>query len=165
MSNIMNGKSLRGASLFAVWLAAIALTACTVTGTGSGIIAPGNVPVTFAWQSKDGGSTGTMSARLPDGRAYAGPFLQVKSTARIDDISPFWVGWRPGWTDWLWGPPGPDFITVYSGRVIANLQGPDGQYLRCRFQLNDPASGMSGGGQGQCNLSDGRTIDAVFPRS
>jgi hypothetical protein len=46
-----------------------------------------------------------------------------------------------------------------------HLQGPDGQYLRCRFQLNDPPSGMSGGGQGQCNLGDGRTIDALFPRS
>jgi hypothetical protein len=70
-----------------------------------------------------------------------------------------------GWTDWPWGPPGPDFVTVYSGRVIANLEGPDGQRVRGRFQLNDPAAGMRGGGQGQCRLSDGSTLDAVFPRA
>jgi len=157
----------RGASLVGAWFAAFTLAACTVAGSGSGSLAPGNTPVALAWQSKDGGSTGTMSARLPDGRTFTGPFLQVRSTARIDDLHlrPFWAGWRPGWTDWRWGPPGADFITVYSGRVIANLQAPDGPYLRCRFQLNDPRAGMSGGGQGQCSLNEGGTIDAVFPPS
>jgi hypothetical protein len=155
----------RRARLVAAWLVAFAVAACTVAGTGSGTVAPGSAPVTFSWQSKDGGTTGTMTARLADGRTFSGPFTQVTSTARIDDLRPFWVGWHPGWTDWAWGPPGPDFITVYSGRVIANLQGPDGSYMRCRFQLDKPAAGMSGGGQGQCTLTDGRTVDAVFPPS
>jgi hypothetical protein len=150
---------------FAAGCAAIVLMACTATGTGSGTIDPGNAPVSFSWQSDDGGSTGTMSARLPDGRTFTGPFLQVKATARLDDLDPFWRGWRRTWDDWPWGPPGPDFITVYSGRVIANLQGPDGQRLRCRFLLKDPSSGMRGGGQGQCRSTDGRTVDAVFAPS
>jgi hypothetical protein len=37
--------------------------------------------------------------------------------------------------------------------------------MRCRFQLDKPAAGMSGGGQGQCTLTDGRMVDAVFPPS
>src|SRR3979409_1113268 len=90
--------------LLGVWCAALALAACTVAGTGSGTVAPDNTPVSFTWQSKDGGTTGRMAARLADGRTYTGPFAQVTSTARIDDFSPFWVGWRPGWTDWAWGP-------------------------------------------------------------
>jgi hypothetical protein len=146
-------------------VAAIVMAACTVTGTGTGRLEPTRTPVTLTWQSKDGGTTGTMAARLPDGRTYTGPFLQVTSTARVDALRPFWVGWPSGWTDWPWRPPGPDFVTVYSGRVIANLEGPDGQRMRCRFQLNAPEAGMGGGGQGQCRLSDGSTLDAVFPRS
>jgi hypothetical protein len=37
--------------------------------------------------------------------------------------------------------------------------------MRCRFDLNDPPSGMSGGGQGKCQVAGGATIDAVFPRA
>jgi hypothetical protein len=37
--------------------------------------------------------------------------------------------------------------------------------MRCRFFLNDPAGGMGGGGQGECQFNGGRTVDAVFARS
>jgi hypothetical protein len=56
-------------------------------------------------------------------------------------------------------------VTRYSGKVIANLKGPGTQQLRCRFQLNDPAGGMGGGGQGECQFGGGRTVDATFARS
>jgi hypothetical protein len=35
--------------------------------------------------------------------------------------------------------------------------------MRCHFQLNHPDAGMGGGGQGQCQLKSGRSVDAVFP--
>ena len=57
------------------------------------------------------------------------------------------------------------FITQYSGKVMANLSNPGGKQMRCRFYLMEPASGMSGGGQGECQLSGRRTIYASFDPS
>ena len=82
--------------------------------------------------------------------------------ARNDDFEPMWSGWRHGWGDW---DTFPAFTTVYSGRVMANMQSGDGQRMRCRFYLNDPVEGMEGGGQGQCQLADGHSVDAVFLRA
>jgi hypothetical protein len=48
----------------------LALGACTTLGTGSGSTSSGDRPVSFAWTSKDGGVTGTMSATLSDGGAF-----------------------------------------------------------------------------------------------
>src|SRR5260370_24512082 len=144
-------------------IAAALLAACTAAGTGSGTVEPGGKPVSFSWKSEDAGETGTMTATLPDGRTFTGPFLQVKSTARREAFEPLWVGWRPGWPDWPFtAVPATEFVTVYSGRAIANLEGPGGQRMRCRFHLNHPDSGMRGGGQGECKLADGHAIDAVF---
>jgi hypothetical protein len=157
----------RAAGIAAVAGAALTMLACTTMGTGTGSLSPSNTPVTFAWRSKDGGITGTMSATMADGAAFSGPFLQVTSTVRSDAFEPMWAGWRRGWSDWgYWGAlPESEFATRYSGKVIANLKGPDMQQLRCRFHLNDPAAGMGGGGQGECQFGGGRTVEATFPRS
>ena len=98
--------------------------------------------------------------------AFSGPFLQMTSTVRSDTLEPMWTGWSRGWSDWGWGAfPDTEFSTRYSGKVIANLKGPGSQQLRCQFRLNDPAGGMGGGGQGECQASGGRSVDAVFARS
>jgi hypothetical protein len=156
---------------------ALALPACTTIGAGSGTVEPGNSPVTFSWTSKDGGISGTMSASVGPARAsgaaaasadaFSGPFLQVTSSTRSDQYEPLWSGWTRGWNDWgYWGMfPESQFTTHYSGKVIANLQGPGTQRLRCRFHLNTPSAGMAGGGQGECQFNGGRTVNAVFPRS
>jgi hypothetical protein len=34
--------------------------------------------------------------------------------------------------------------------------------MRCHFHLVRPASGMADGGQGQCQLPSGKTIEAAF---
>ena len=148
--------------LFAFPCASILLSACTTMGTGSGSL--GNEPVGLSWTSTDGGTTGTMSATLPDGKTYSGPYLQVTQDARTEDFAPLWTGWGYGWGDWDWGPyPNTEFTTVYSNRVMANLRSFDGKRMRCHFDLNHPSEGMSGGGQGQCQLQNGGTVDAVFP--
>lgn len=146
---------------------AAASPACTSIGAGTGSMTPGDAPVTFGWTSRDGGNTGTMSATLADGTTFSGPFLQMTSTARTEMLEPMWFGWRRGWADWRYFGPYPEhaFTTVYSGKVIANLQGPDAKRLRCRFHLNEPSSGMRGGGQGECQSSTGTTVQAVFPKS
>ena len=151
--------------------ATLSLLACTTMGTGSGMLEPGDLPVSFAWTSKDAGTTGTMTATIhqtrqsvADGGVFVGPFMHITSSVRTDAIEPMWSGWSRGWNDWgYWGMfPETVFSTHYSGKVIANLQGPGTQRMRCRFHLNTPAAGMGGGGQGECQFNGGRTIDAVF---
>lgn len=149
-----------------VTCASLAMAACTSMGEGVGAM-PGGAAVGFDWVSKDGGMTGTMTATLPDGTAFSGPFVQITSTVHVETLTPLWHGWPRGWSDWrYWGAyPDSAFITRYSGRVVANLTGPGDRRLRCRFHLNVPEAGMRRGGQGECQASDGRVIDAVFGRA
>ena len=150
------------AALPALVMAGFALSGCTSVGTGTGSVSPGGAPVAFSWKSTDGGITGAMLATLENGQTFSGPFLQITQQARSEDFGPMWNGWAPYWNDWPGSYWGPDFATLYSGRVIANLQSANGR-MRCRFRLNTPVDGMSGGGQGQCQLDNGRSVDAVFP--
>ncbi|HYR37500.1 MAG TPA: hypothetical protein VEQ87_24640 [Burkholderiales bacterium] len=150
--------------------AGIALSACTTMGTGTGSVAPGGEAVQFSWRSTDGGVSGTMSAALKDGQTFSGPYLQVTSTTQSQALEPMWNGWEHGWGGWggfggFGTFPDTTFTTHYSGRAMANLQTADGQHMRCHFHLNHPDAGMGGGGQGQCQLKSGRSVDAVFPPS
>jgi hypothetical protein len=141
--------------------------ACTTSGTGGGeLVSPSGQqrPVTFTWTSNDGGITGTMTAQLPDG-TYQGRFFQITQETRLETLGPLWERWPYGWSDWPYGigmAPYPDsFMTHYSGKVVATLQSGD-KYMRCRFQLIQPSRGMAGGGEGECQLSQGGTIRANF---
>jgi hypothetical protein len=167
MFNTMTQAVPRGAALCALLCGAIALSACTTMGTGSGSVSPGDAPVKFAWKSTDGGTSGTMSATLADGQTFSGPYLELTKQVRGEELEPMWVGWSGGWSDWNGWDMFPPFAyeTLYSGRVMANLQAADGQRMRCRFNLNAPVDGMGGGGQGKCQLKSGRSVDAVFQRS
>ena len=153
----------------------VALAAgCTTMGTGTGSTLSGADPVTFNWKS-EGGVSGTMDAAAPDGKSYSGQFFQITKNTTVDSLGPLWVGWGDGfhrgfrrgfggfgWNDW---DAGPSFITSYTGRVVANLGAPGGEHMRCKFQLARPASGMAGGGSGKCQMPDGKTIDATFPKA
>ena len=154
----------------ALVLVAAALAGCSTMGTGTGSVSPTGAPVSFAWKGGASGSTGTMSATV-EGQIFNGPYLQVTHEVQTQDFYPMWWGWRWGWADWYgWRgwygpPPGPTvgYATIYSGHVLANLQAPDGERMRCNFYLNSPNQGMTGGGQGECELSNGHTVNAVFP--
>jgi hypothetical protein len=170
--NLSNERAAQRVTLAAAVGMALALGACTTLGTGTGTTSTGDQPVSFNWTSKDGGITGTMSATLPNGAAYSGPYLEITSTAQSTQFTPMWTGWSPGWRDWGYGGfgafggfPMDGTTTNYTGKVIANLQGPSSQRMRCNFSLNDPPSGMGGGGQGKCQVAGGTTIDATFPRA
>jgi len=76
------------------------------------------------------------------------------------------TGWGPGWRGARYGAywdTGEDFVKKYTGRVVASLTAASGEHMRCRFQLVHPSSGMAGGGSGECQLPNGKTIDANFP--
>jgi hypothetical protein len=150
----------------------LALVACTTTGSGGGQLAgPGaqEEPVTFSWSSTDGGMSGAMTAALPN-VSYQGRFFQITQQTRGEVLTPLWTHWNRGWYDWpYWSGPGSppypatQFITFYSGKVVATLESLGNQRMRCRFHLVEPVRGMSGGGEGQCQLSDGRLARAIFP--
>jgi hypothetical protein len=140
-----------------------------MSGAGTGELSkPGASPVAvvLAWRD-DGFSGGTMRATLAGGEAFEGPYLQITHETSDWDLGPFWEGWDHGWSSW----PRPyvtsgvtdDFTTSYTGHVVATLKSPTSRRLRCRFTLLMPASGMAGGGQGQCQSKDGSVLDATFP--
>jgi hypothetical protein len=141
---------------------------CTTMGTGTGSTPSGANPVDFSWKSSDSVS-GTMNASLSDGKTYSGQFFQITKETTVDNIGPLWsMGWGPGWGrrggwDYWDAMPSAEFVTHYSGRVVANLGTASGEHMRCKFQLAHPSSGMVGGGKGQCQMPGGKTIDATFP--
>jgi len=150
--------------------AGVALGACTSMGGGSGFAAPGNEAVNFSWKSDDGsGTSGRMSATLADGTIFSGDYLEVTRQAASPEIEPEWNRWDRVVSDLTTEEAMPAFglanPTLYSGRVLANLRSGDGQSMRCRFHLNVPSEGMAGGGQGKCDLPNGGSVDAVFPRT
>ncbi|HEX3845731.1 MAG TPA: hypothetical protein VHV80_15365 [Steroidobacteraceae bacterium] len=151
-------------STAALLLIAAGAAGCATMGAGSGSTANGAHPVTFTWKSSDDVS-GSITAALADGKTYTGRYFQVTRDTDVSGLGPLWAGWGPGrrmggWYDW---DPGPQFITHYSGRVVANLTASGGGHVRCRFLLVHPDEGMVGGGQGECQLPGGQRIDAQFP--
>jgi hypothetical protein len=139
-------------------------TGCTTMGTGFGATASGSNPVHFRWQSTDDVS-GRIYATLADGSVYTGRYFQVMTNTTADSLEPLWAGWGPdwGWGSWDYWNEGPDFVTHYSGHVVANLADPEGKHIRCNFQLIHRDSGMAGGGSGNCQLPNGKTINTSFP--
>ena len=160
----------RAALGFALIGAGLALGACTSVGSGSGFSAVGGDAVNFSWKSDDGsGASGRLSATMADGTIFSGDYVEI--TRQTESAGePVWDGWDRGL--WSGGPVGseepmPAFAspTLYTGRVLANLRSGDGRSMRCRFHLNVPTQGMAGGGQGKCDVKDGGSIDALFPRT
>ncbi|MGD9598598.1 MAG: hypothetical protein AB7G76_13530 [Steroidobacteraceae bacterium] len=153
-------------NLLALIVGAVLVAACVSSGRGFGETRKSGEHVDFTWQST-GDHRGTMSATLASGQTLTGPWFQITHDTRIEQLQPLWYGWRPAWRGWpYWGPePMPAFVTHYTGRVVANLEGEGPLRMRCRFTLVNPASQMAGGGTGKCQLGDGQTIDARFPAS
>lgn len=147
------------------------LAACTSMGMGGGELTrrgQPDEPVLFSWKSNDGGISGAIVGTLPDA-TYQGRFFQITRQSRREVVAPLWDGWPEGWSDWPF--PGGDrdgpyewtqFVTRYTGKVLANLQTDAGKRMRCRLQLAKPAQGMAGGGAGECKLEDGAIIHARF---
>jgi len=157
-----------GRSIVKLGLPLLAMLAagCTSIGTGVGSTPSGADPVSFSWKSSDPVS-GTMNATLSDGKIYSGQFFQITKDTTVNSVGPLWSGWSPAWGGWGWenwgAAPSTSFVTHYTGRVVANLGAPSGEHMRCKFQLVHPSEGMAGGGRGQCQMPDGKTIDATFP--
>ncbi|MDQ3033599.1 MAG: hypothetical protein M3Y87_14360 [Myxococcota bacterium] len=150
-----------GAALFAL--------GCASSGVGVGrLTSPGKPEaegnVVFRWRAGLDATNGDIGASLPDGRRFAGRFLQVTSTTVAQHLdawstlgAPYYGNARGGA---YWEPvDASSFVTRYTGRVMAQLQGPDDEVMRCLFVLEDPVAGPQSGGLGNCELSTGERID------
>lgn len=146
---------------------AIALAACAgrQSGGGTGALATpqGSQRVQLFWTSDDRGQSGTMEATVGP-RTFTGPFFQIRQEVQGSTLGPLWSPWPYGWTDWpYFGPVPPyEFSTIYTGKVVANLSSPDGGHMRCRLHLANPSGGMSGGGEGECQIQGDGTIQAAL---
>jgi hypothetical protein len=167
----MTQTGARTITLTALLCVGIALSACTALGTGNGALSPGGAPVTFAWTSTHAGMSGTMRATLANGETFTGPFLEASREVGNEDEDIFSESFERGWVEFGsdlphwdgWGAYPNDLEAQYSGSVVVNLQAADGQRMRCRFQLDMPTEGLTGGGHGTCQLNNGRSVNAVFP--
>ena len=146
------------------------MVGCKSTGSGTGASNTGDVQAHFTWQQSEA-TSGTLTAIVsyPGGsqETYAGKFYQITRNSTVESMGPLWYPWHPGWGGWAyWGAaPDEEFVTHYTGHVLANLTGPAGKGMRCQFQLLRADEGMKGGGEGQCQLSSGQNIRADFPPS
>lgn len=127
--------------------------------------------VSFTWESTHGPHSGKIQTTLPDGESFSGQFHEITSGTTVATLDGFYRSWYGGpWSryDWTWGGDWPyydyadEYITYYTNRVVAILDGDRGTTMRCNFKLDDPSRGMKGGGQGDCQLSTGERITAVF---
>ena len=50
----------------------------------------------------------------------------------------------------------------YFGKVVAKLFGDRGSTMRCRLQLTNPEAGLSSGGVGEYQVSNGGKVDVEF---
>ncbi|UJR87201.1 hypothetical protein [Sandaracinus amylolyticus] len=143
---------------------AAALVGCGTTGVGDGVLERDGKPeeggdVAFTWRADPNATEGSIHAVLPDGRAFDGRFMQVHSSVVREDLGPYWSSWAaPSYSE---GTTYHDasFDRVYSGRMVAQLRGPEGQRMRCVFQLARPEEGPEAGGAGRCQLSTGERIE------
>lgn len=163
---------MRRVSLLAVLASCFAGVACSTQGAGvgelktaSGVAERTGGPVRFSWHS-DGSSVtrGTMTASVPGRGEFQGKYMQITSRSDMIDTRSYFQGlWYPGWGVWDgWGAtPGDQFIINYTGKVVTVLRSAQGESLRCRFHLAEPAEGPAGGGVGECEFSNGDRVSNV----
>jgi hypothetical protein len=53
-------------------------------------------------------------------------------------------------------------VQLFDGNAEATLSGTKGNIMKCRFNLTDSIMGISSGGFGICQVTDGRVIDIFF---
>jgi hypothetical protein len=156
----------RMATVVVALVACVAAAGCATSGVGRGQVeAPGKPEAegeaVFVWRADADARRGTIEAVLPDGRDFRGTFLQVTSATVAQDIGPgYWSAAGPGYGwGYMAGYDSSTFVRHYSGRVLAQLDGPEGETMRCLFQLARPEDGPASGGMGACELSSGERIE------
>jgi len=128
--------------------------------------------IIIAWESESE-NTGSMTFTLgPGGQRFVGPYMLLETTVQHVETQPLYSLWdSPNFSSWAasdsddWFSPGwgvTAWVDHYDGRVVSGLHGNRGGSARCHFTLSDTAAGLTGGGSGECQLSDGGLLKADF---
>lgn len=141
-------RTWRAARFATVAVMLAGLSACTMTGNINGRM--NGKPVTMQYQQRFLAQNSTLSTTLPSGEHYTGKVV-VGSTS---DFGLTFGGKSNG-------------VGVYNGggntsNAAAVLMGDKGGSMHCVFTLEQPDSGIAGGGVGQCKLDNGDVINSSF---
>jgi hypothetical protein len=131
----------------------VLLAACS--GTMKGRVQQGDESVNFQFED-NGIGHGTLRAAFSGGETFKGRFADESSSGFITTFD----------TE---GPKATivhreefEAIESYSGNVEAILFGNQGRTMRCKFRPVNSFMGLPSGGEGRCQISDGRVIDVRF---
>ncbi len=94
---------------------------------------------------------GRLQTVLPGGERFEGKIVRT--------------GWAGAQSDSaVSGDESTDFedVQMFEGNAEATLSGNKGNVMKCRFNLTDSIIGLSSGGFGLCQVTDGRVIDIFF---
>ena len=126
------------------------LAACS--GTMKGMVQQGGESVNFQFEDTGIGH-GELRATLSDGEKFEGKFAEESSSG-------FVTGFDTSGT--IVHKEAFEAVESYSGNIEAILFGNKGHIMRCKFRAANTLRGLPSGGEGRCQVSDGRVIDVQF---
>lgn len=145
---------------------------CATAGSGLGTLEQPGKPegageVWFSWRAGGDTTRGAIEAALPDGRVFTGRYIQIGEDVVPPDVGAYWIDVGAPGVRWGggYGAQPPTTVRERTGRVIAQLEGPNGQMMRCRFDLAVPEDGPGSGGRGDCDISTGEAIEDATLRA
>jgi predicted small secreted protein len=129
------------------------LAACS--GTMKGVVQQEGGSVDFQFEDTGSGH-GKLRTTLPDGETFEGKFAEEASSGYITGFDATGTGATI--------VRGSTFEAVesYPGNIEAALFGRKGHAMKCKFRANNSFIGLPSGGEGKCQVSDGRVIDVQF---
>ena len=129
------------------------LAACS--GTMKGMVQQGDGSVNFQFEDTGIGH-GKLSATISDGETFKGRFADEASSGYVTGFD------TEGRGAIIVHPEEFEAVESYSGNIEAILFGNKGHTMRCKFRANNSLLGLPSGGEGRCEVSDGRVIDVQF---
>ena len=94
---------------------------------------------------------GSLQTVLPGGERFEGKIVGIESTDAQTDMA---VSANESTAF--------EEVQLFDGNAKASLYGNKGNIMKCRFNLADSIIGLSSGGFGICQVTDGRVIDIFF---
>jgi len=131
----------------------VLLAACS--GTMKGRVQQGGESVNFQFEDS-GLGTGTLRTTLSDGETFKGKYADESSSGFVTAFDMEGTGATIVHAETF------EAIESYSGNIDAVLFGNKGHTMRCRFRAANSLIGLPRGGEGRCQVSDGRVIDVQF---
>ena len=129
------------------------LAACS--GTMKGVVQQGGESVNFQFEDT-GFGYGKLRTTLPDGETFEGKFAEEASSGYITGFNATGTGAT------IMRGSTFEAVESYSGNIEAILFGNKGHTMRCKFRSDISLMGLASGGEGRCQVSDGRVIDVQF---